>query len=169
MRRGALPGRKPETLASATNSLIFSLKRSSMSLRSTVTLMCFLHGPMSRISTCCWSLTGASTVAVVSPCSCSAVLGEVFSSVMMSYLLGVPRGAPSAPFLAARLMYSRRRRTRKKSSAPVFVVIQYLNQPAVPARDRKHLLQTLRKGKRGICHATLRCHPAGRRQIVALP
>ena len=59
--RGALPGRKPATYdwPLVTSSLYFSPSRSSMSPRSTVTLMCFLQGPMSVISTVWLSLTGS--------------------------------------------------------------------------------------------------------------
>ncbi len=65
--RGALPGRKPGTTESLTSSEYFWLSSSSISLRSTITLMCFLQGPTSFISTVCCNFWPLSSACVSSP------------------------------------------------------------------------------------------------------
>src|SRR6516162_11756266 len=102
--RGALPGRKPGTSASSTSSAIFSSKRESMSLRSTVTLMCFLHGPVSMISTAWLSFSCFSSFSSPSAGSVTAAGLSVSGLSWVSSVIGgypqksrKPRRPPPGP------------------------------------------------------------------------
>src|SRR5262249_14949628 len=94
--RGALPGRKPGTATSwsVTSFLNCSCILASMAERSMVTLMCFLHGPMSLNSTCCGGLAGFSSVAAPVSAAGSAVAvpaSGVVGTVLVSSVIGSSR------------------------------------------------------------------------------